>query len=78
MNIEDQTLELGFNLSTNVIQPAPGDLIVVKVSQLLTVSQREMFTEMLKPALEPFGCKFLVLEGGADIMLVKKTNPDGC
>lgn len=74
MNVQDLTLELGMNVSTNVMQPAPGDLLVIKVDQYLTSSQRELFESKLKPLLSDLGCKMVVLEGGADVLLIKKTS----
>lgn len=73
MNIQDLTLELGMNVSTNVMQPAPGDLLVVKVDQFLTESQRELFEAKFKPLFADLGCKMVVLEGGADVLLIKKS-----
>ena len=72
MSTQDLTLELGMNVSTNVMQPAPGDLLVIKVDQYLTVEQRDRFEAKLKPMFADLGCKMIVLEGGADVLLIKK------
>ncbi|KWV81436.1 hypothetical protein PFLL34_02478 [Pseudomonas fluorescens] len=72
MNIQDLTLELGVNVNTNVMQPAPGDLLLIKVDQYLTAEQRDRFEAKLKPMFAALGCKMIVLEGGADVLLIKK------
>lgn len=72
MNIQDLTLELGVNGNTNVMQPALGDLLVIKVDQYLTAEQRDRFEAKLKPMFADLGCKMIVLEGGADVLLIKK------
>lgn len=73
MKVQDLTLELGMNVSTNVMQPAPGDLLVIKVDQYLTTSQRELFEAKLRPLFADLGCKMVVLEGGAEVLLIKKS-----
>ena len=73
MNIQDLTLELGVNVNTNVMQPAPGDLLLIKVDQYLTAEQRDRFEAKLKPMFAALGCKMIVLEGGADVLLIKKS-----
>ncbi|UST85782.1 hypothetical protein [Pseudomonas siliginis] len=73
MNIQDLSLNLGMNVSTNVMQPAPGDLLVIKVDQYLSTEQRERFEANLKPVFAGLGCRMVVLEGGADVLLIRKS-----
>lgn len=72
MDIEDLQLQLGMNVSTNVLQVAQGDLIVLKVGSWLSAAQRELIEQKFKPVFADLGCKLLVLEGGIDVALIKK------
>lgn len=74
MSVQDLTLELGMNVSTNVLQPAAGDLIVLTVPSFLSNAQRDLIDQKIKPPFVELGCKFLVLEGGIDVLLVKKAD----
>ena len=77
MHIEDLQLQLGMNVSTNVLQAAQGDLILLKVDGWLSAAQREQIDAKIKPVFAEFGCKFLVLEGGSDVVLIKKPAGQG-
>lgn len=60
------------NFSTNVLQPDAGDMVALKVPSFLSQAQREMITEKIQPLFVEMGCKFIVLDGGSDMLLVKK------
>jgi hypothetical protein len=72
MNVRDLTQELGMNVSTNVLQPAGGDLLVLKIDGFLKSEQRERLRETLVPKFTSLGCQVVVLEGGMDVMLIKQ------
>jgi hypothetical protein len=72
MNIEDLSVKLGVNVSANILHPAPGDLLVLKVESFLSSAQRDAIETKVKPLFAEFACKFLVLEGGSDVLLIKK------
>lgn len=61
----------------NVFQPSPGDLIVLKFDGFLGVAQRQKVKDIYGPVFEELGCKFVVIEGGADLLLVKKAAAEG-
>ena len=79
MNIEDLSVQLGVNVSANIMHPAPGDLIVLKVESFLSRAQRDAVEANVKPLFAEFGCKFVVLEGGSEVLLIKKpvSTPEG-
>lgn len=72
MNIEEVSLALGVNVSANILEPASGDLLVIKVPQCLNSTQRKYLEAVLRPMIDSVGCKVLLLEAGADVVLVKK------
>lgn len=72
MNIDDLSVKLGVNVSANILHPAPGDLVVLKVESFLSSSQCDAVEASIKPLFTEFGCKFLMLEGGSDVLLIKK------
>ncbi|KTC60175.1 hypothetical protein [Pseudomonas savastanoi] len=71
------TFESTPSATANVFQPSPGDLIVLKFDGFLGAAQREMVQNKYGSVFEELGCKFLVIEGGADLMLVKKAAAEG-
>ena len=58
--------------SVRILRPEPGDLLVLKVDHFLTDDQRERLRQTLAPKFEAIGCKFVVLEGGIDVQLIKQ------
>jgi hypothetical protein len=72
MNIQELPTAMGFDVNANVLKPAAGDLVVLKAPSFLSVAQRDKLNETLKPMFDGLGCKFLVLEGGFDLALIKK------
>ncbi|MDH0745744.1 hypothetical protein N5D61_05240 [Pseudomonas sp. GD03842] len=72
MNIQDLSLELGVSLNANVLQPAPGDLLILKVEHQLKPDQRTKLIDSVVPKLSALGCKVLVLEAGFAVQLIKQ------
>lgn len=72
MNIEDLSVKLGVDVTANFLQPAPNDLLVLKVDQFLKTEQRERIRETVVPMFTALGCKVVVLEGGMDVLLIKQ------
>ncbi|WP_010216624.1 hypothetical protein [Pseudomonas syringae group genomosp. 3] len=71
------TVEPTLTATPNVFQPSPGDLIVLKFDGFLGEAQRQKVKDIYGPVFEELGCKFLVIEGGADLMLIKKAAAEG-
>ncbi len=72
MNIEDLSVKLGVSVNANFLQPAPNDLLVLKVDTFLSAKQRELVESNLVPVFKALGCRVVVLEGGMDVLLVKQ------
>jgi hypothetical protein len=51
------------------LSPKQGDLMVLKVEQILSMSQRNKISEFLSPIAGELGCKFLIVDPGMDISL---------
>lgn len=75
MNIQNKATDLA--QSTNVLRPEKGDLIVMKFDSYLSRELREKVEATFKPLFTEFGCRFMVLEGGANLLLVKHPTPEG-
>ncbi len=74
MNIEDLSVKLGANVSANFLQPAPNDLLVLKVDQYLSTQQHERMQATIVPMFAALGCKVVVLEGGMDVLLIEQAS----
>jgi hypothetical protein len=77
MNTEEMSLKLGVNVSANILRPEPGDLLVLKVDVLLSEKQRGLLKEKVLCHFEELGCKAVVLEGGMDVLMIKKASETG-
>jgi hypothetical protein len=62
MNIDELSMSADVDLRANILQPSPGDLLILKVDVALTQEQRERIQATIMPWLEGMGCKTLVLE----------------
>ncbi|KPW39555.1 hypothetical protein ALQ08_00988 [Pseudomonas syringae pv. delphinii] len=51
--------------------------IVLKYDGFLGEAQRQKVKDIYGQVFEELGCKFLVIEGGADLMLIKKAAAEG-
>lgn len=71
------TVEPTLTATSSVFQPSPGDLVVLKFGGFLGEAQRQKVKEIYRPVFEELGCKFLVIDGGADLMLIKKAATEG-
>ncbi|MEE5083786.1 hypothetical protein V2J74_03360 [Pseudomonas alliivorans] len=63
--------------TASVFHVSPGDVVVLKHSGFLSAPQRQMAKDNYGPVFKELGCKFLVLDGSADLMLVKKASAEG-
>lgn len=75
MSIQDKAAELG--LSANVLRPEKGDLFVLRFPLHLSSGQRDKVEATFSPMMAEFGCRLTVLDGGADLLLVKHAKPEG-
>ena len=56
------------------LQPQAGDVLVLKVKQMLTMEQREAMERFVASVFSEFSCKVIVLDAGVSLTLV--TQPE--
>ncbi len=76
MDIDELSVKIGLNVSANLLQPAVGDLLVLKVEQTLNSKQREAIEETVLPLIRGIGCKVLLLDSGAELVLIRQVAAD--
>lgn len=77
MSTLNATAEPGLNVNVSVLKPERGDLIALRFPGHLSRAHRDMVEAHFKPLVSDFGCRFVVLDGGADLLLVKQPAPEG-